>query len=246
MERNQITIFSDGSSRGNPGPGGWGVIIALGSKVTELGGRENHTTNNRMEILGAIKALEFVGDTKKEIKINTDSSYVINGITKWVYGWQRNGWKNSDKEEVANRDLWEKLISVSYGNPSQIKNQFDGARKIKWNYVGGHSGVPGNERCDEIATTFADNKPTKLFSGKISDYKVNLKDLKGSGIKKKVPKGNKEPAYSYLSLVDGKLEKHKTWAECEKRVKGVKGGVKYKKALNAEDEIKIIKEWGLK
>lgn len=231
MEKNQITIFSDGSSRGNPGRGGWGAIVSMGGKVAELGGRENHTTNNRMEILGAIKALEFVGAMKSEIKINTDSSYVINGITKWVYGWQKNGWKNSEKEEVANRDLWENLIEASAG------------LKIKWNYVGGHSGIPGNERCDEIATTFADNKPTRLFSGKSSDYQIDLKDLSGSGEKKKYPK-NKGEAYSYLSLVDGKLEKHKTWAECEKRVKGVKGGVKYKKALSAEDEGKIMKEWG--
>ncbi|MFA6227516.1 MAG: ribonuclease HI [Candidatus Paceibacterota bacterium] len=233
MERN-IIIFSDGSSRGNPGPGGWGAIVYMGGKIAELGGRENHTTNNRMELLGAIKALEFARDSKGEITLNTDSSYVISGITKWVYGWQKNGWKNSEKEDVANRDFWEKLIEASAG------------LKIKWNYVGGHSGIPGNERCDEIATTFADGKPTKLFSGKGTDYKFNLKDTKGSGIKQKSSSKNKGEAYSYLSLVNGKLEKHKTWVECEKRVKGVKGGVKYKKALSAEDEKKIVAEWALK
>jgi ribonuclease HI len=232
MERNHIIIFSDGSSRGNPGPGGWGTIVLDGAKVTELGGREDHTTNNRMELLGAIKALELVGSTKKKITLNTDSSYVINGITKWVKGWQKNGWISSTKEDVVSRDLWEDLIFVS-----KDKN-------IKWNYVGGHSGIPGNERCDEIATTFADNEPTGLFSGKTTDYKIDLKDLSGSGVKKKSGSKNKGVAYSYLSLINGKLEKYKTWAECEKKVKGTKGA-KYKKALSAENEAEIIAEWGL-
>ena len=233
MERNQITIFSDGSSRGNPGPGGWGTIILDGTKVTELGGRDEHTTNNRMELLGAIKALELVGKTDKEVTLNTDSSYVINGITKWVFGWQKNGWISSTKEAVVNRDLWEDLIFMSKG------------KNIKWNYVGGHSGIPGNERCDEIATTFADDDPTKLFSGKVADYKIDLKDLSGSGVKKKSVSKNKGTAYSYLSLINGKLEKYKTWAECEKKVKGTKGA-KYKKSLSAENEAEIIAEWGLK
>ena len=233
---NKIVIFTDGSSRGNPGPGGWGAIINDDDKVVELGGREKMTTNNRMEILGAIKALESIVETKKEIILNTDSSYLINGITKWVYGWQKKGWKNSEKEEVANRDLWEELISAS-------KN-----KKIKWNYVSGHSGVPGNERCDEIATSFADKKKLDLFKGKKSSYEINLVDLSGSGIKKvsSVNKNSKMPAYSYLSLVNGVLRKHKTWTECEKMVKGVKGGVKYKKAISEEDEWRIMTEWGLK
>ena len=203
MERNQVIIFSDGSSRGNPGPGGWGAIIMDGTKVIELGGRDEHTTNNRMELLGAIKALELVGNTRKEISLNTDSSYVINGITKWVFGWQKNGWISSTKEGVVNRDLWEDLIFISKG------------KKIKWNYVGGHSGIPGNERCDEIATTFADDKPIKLFSGKVTGYEIDLKDLSGSGVKKKSGSKNKGIAYSYLSLINGKLEKYKTWAECD-------------------------------
>ena len=233
MERNNITIFSDGSSRGNPGPGGWGAVVMDGKKVTELGGREEHTTNNKMELLGAIKALGLVRNTKKDITVNTDSSYVINGITKWVKGWQKNGWISSTKEDVVNRDLWEDLIFVSKG------------KNINWNYVGGHSGIPGNERCDEIATTFADNEPTKLFSGEATDYEVDLRDLSGSGVKKKSGSKNKGIAYSYLSLINGKLEKYKTWAECEKKVKGTKG-VKYKKALSAENEAEIISEWGLK
>jgi len=241
-----ITIFSDGSSRGNPGPGGWGAIVADCEKVTELGGGEKHTTNNRMELLGVINALSSLGSlaSKSNIIVNTDSSYVINGITKWVYGWQKNGWKSSTKEDVVNRDLWEQLIEVSKG------------KKIKWNYVGGHVGVPGNERCDEIATAFADGDDIKLFKGKLSDYKYDLSDIKGCAIKtKKKParpndvfghsgrSSSKDSAYSYLSLVNGVLNIDKTWAGCEKRVKGVKGNVKFKKATSAEEEKEILKEW---
>jgi ribonuclease HI len=232
--KNKIIIFSDGSSRGNPGPGGWGAIIADEKKASELGGRENHTTNNRMELLGAINALASIKQSKEEIILNTDSSYVINGITKWVYGWQKNGWINSTKDEVSNRDLWEELIKVSDG------------KKIKWNYVGGHIGVPGNERCDEIATSFADNEKIKLFKGKISDYEFNLSDTKGNGIKISKKSKNKSPAYSYLSLVHGVLHIDKTWLECEKRVKGVKGNVKFKKSASLENEKEILKEWGIR
>jgi len=230
----KIVIFTDGSSRGNPGPGGWGVIVAVGNKITELGGREEHTTNNRMELLGAINALASIKKTKEEIILNTDSSYVINGITKWIYGWQKNGWINSTKEDVSNRDLWEELIKVSKG------------KKIKWNYVGGHTGVSCNERCDDIATSFADNKDVKLFKGKISDYDFDLNDTKGCSVKSNKKSSNKGPAYSYLSLVHGVLHIDKTWAECEKRVKGVKGDVKFRKATSSEKEKEILKEWKIK
>ena len=229
-----IIIFSDGSSRGNPGPGGWGAIVADCEKVVELGGGEKHTTNNRMELSGAINALALLGHpmSKSDVTVNTDSSYVINGITKWVYGWQKNGWKSSTKEDVVNRDLWEKLIEVSKG------------LKIKWNYVGGHIGVPGNERCDVIATSFADGGKVDLFKGKLSDYEHDLDDIKGCTVKTKKKTNNKGKAYSYLSLIHGVLKIDKTWTECEKRVKGVKGDVKFKKAMSAEEEKEILRNWG--
>lgn len=235
LMKNTIIIFSDGSSRGNPGPGGWGTIVADCEKVVELGGGERHTTNNRMELLGVINGLASLGSpaSKSDIVVNTDSSYVINGITKWVYGWQKNGWKSSTKGDVVNRDLWEQLIEVSRG------------KKIKWNYVGGHIGVPGNERCDVIATAFADNIGIELYKGKLSDYEHDLTDIKGCEVKTKKKSSNKGKAYSYLSLVNGVLNIDKTWAECEKRVKGVKGNVKFKKATSPEDGKEIIKEWGI-
>ena len=147
-------------------------------------------------------------------------------------GWQKNGWKNSTKDDVVNRDLWEQLINASSG------------KKIKWNYVGGHIGVPGNERCDEIATSFADGEKIKLFKGKFSDYEFDLSNTKGISVKAKVKSKNKGPAYSYLSLVHGVLNIDKTWVECEKRVKGIKGDVKFKKATSPEEEKEILKNWG--
>lgn len=154
---NKITIFTDGSSRGNPGPGGWGAIVLSGKEIYELGGREDMTTNNRMELSAAIEALKSV-DSTDSITLFSDSQYVIKGITEWVDGWVKKNWKNSQKKPVMNRDLWEKLIEVSSG------------KKIDWKYVKGHAENPGNNRCDEIATSFADGEPTKLYKGNIDTY----------------------------------------------------------------------------
>lgn len=245
-KKDTIIIFTDGSSRGNPGPGGWGTIVAWEGKVTELGDGEKHTTNNRMELRAAIAGLSFVWDLGGEYSVDmrADSSYVINGITKWVAGWERNGWKNSKKEDVLNRDLWEELAEAV----SDVKMS---GCKILWRYTPGHSGIPGNERADVIATDCADGKRPKLFSGARAEYGVDLESLEAVVEK---PKSRKSPeekarqkmkAYSYLSLVGGKLVRHATWAECEKRVKGVKG-TKFKKAVSADDERAIIKGWGVR
>lgn len=158
-----ITIYTDGSSRGNPGPGGWGAIVIGDNEVVELGGGDSHTTNNKMELTAAIKSLEFVGakssNFSQEIIINTDSEYVMKGITTWIHGWQKKGWKTANKKPVLNQDLWQKLLDVSEG------------RNIAWKYVAGHSGVPLNERADEIATTFADTLMPVLYNGPKDKYK---------------------------------------------------------------------------
>ena len=244
MKNPDIIIYTDGSSRGNPGPGGWGAIVATHARVAELGRGDKHTTNNKMELTAAIEALSFVeslGDTYT-IDVHADSSYVINGITKWVAGWERNGWKNSKKEAVLNRELWEALAGVV------ADLQMSGC-KILWRYTPGHAGIAGNDRADEIATAYADGKEIKLFNDAREGYKVDLVphagDAKLLALKKLKSKSNSGvKAYSYLSLVNGKLMKHSTWAECEKRVKGV-GGTKFKKAVSAEDEKSIMKSWGL-
>ena len=159
MNNKVITIFTDGSSRGNPGPGGWAAIVVNDQNVLELGDEERRTTNNRMEMKAAIEALK---KTPKESKITlyTDSSYLINGITKWVKGWKRNGWKTKTKDDVLNKDLWVELDNLASD------------RNIKWVQVSGHAGIAGNERCDEIATAFADNKPVELFNDSPDKYRL--------------------------------------------------------------------------
>ena len=246
IKKGEVIIYTDGSSRRNPGPGGWGSIVAYdngGEKVVELGGGENHTTNNRMELMAAIEALAFVRALGgvHAVDVRADSSYVINGITKWVAGWVRNGWMNSKKEEVLNRDLWEALALV-------VADLKTSGSKISWRYTAGHSGIPGNERVDTIATMYADKEKPKLFQGGRESYEVDLDDLEvraGSAKQKKSPEEKarqKMKAYSYVSLVEGKIVKHATWAECENRVKGVRA-TKFKKAVSAEDEQSIVREW---
>lgn len=133
-----IEVFTDGACLGNPGPGGWGVLIIENGKRRELSGGEADTTNNRMEMLAAIRALEATADAAA-ITLYTDSQYVKNGITSWIKGWKRNGWKNASKQPVKNRDLWEQLDALTQG------------RVVEWKWVKGHSGHPENERVDELA-----------------------------------------------------------------------------------------------
>ena len=156
-----ITIYTDGSSRGNPGPGGWGAIILDGVRAVELGGREEHTTNNRMELMGAVKALEFAGTLDHtSIKLFTDSEYVMKGITEWIEGWQKRNWKTASKKPVLNQDLWQELLHVAEG------------KEIDWQYVAGHSGHDLNERCDVIATSFADDTHLALYHGARTGYQL--------------------------------------------------------------------------
>lgn len=133
-----VDIFSDGACSGNPGPGGYGTILKYGDHIKELSGYDPETTNNRMEMLGAIAGLEALKQPC-HVTMTTDSQYLVKGMTEWIAGWQRKGWKNSKKEEVANRDLWERLLELSQ------KHQ------IEWVWVKGHAGHPENERCDELA-----------------------------------------------------------------------------------------------
>ena len=153
-----ITIYTDGSSKGNPGPGGFAAIIFDGENVKEIGGRENKTTNNRMEIMAAIEALKNIPENEN-VKIHADSEYLIKGITIWIKNWQKNNWRTEDKREVLNKDLWEKLLEVTL------------SKNIEWKKVLGHSGHEENERCDEIATGFADGEKVKLYNGLKQVYK---------------------------------------------------------------------------
>jgi ribonuclease HI len=133
-----VDIFTDGACSGNPGPGGWGVILRHGDIEKELNGGAADTTNNRMELTAAIEALEALKRPCK-VHIYTDSVYVKDGITKWIAGWKRNGWKTAAKKPVKNVDLWQRLDAAL------------GAHDISWNWVKGHAGHAENERADELA-----------------------------------------------------------------------------------------------
>jgi ribonuclease HI len=239
----QIVVFTDGASKGNPGPGGWGAIIARpDGHVTELGGGARLTTNNKMELSGAIAALAALERTTGAVAIYTDSTYVIQGIGGWVHNWKRRGWKTAAGGDVMNRDLWEELDALTSSR---------GARSITWHYVRGHIGIPGNERVDEIADSFAINTPVDLYAGPLAGYPIAIFDLPGEtsvpARTRSASSGSKSKAaaYSYLSVVDGRAMRHATWKECEARVKG-RSGAKFKKAASASEEAAILSGWRFK
>ncbi|WNK01011.1 ribonuclease HI [Thalassospiraceae bacterium LMO-JJ14] len=137
-DENTIEIFTDGACSGNPGPGGWGAILRWKGHEKELCGGEAETTNNRMELMAAIRALESL---KRDARVNiyTDSTYVRDGITSWIHGWKRNGWKTAAKKPVKNEDLWRRLDEAIRSHD------------VEWHWVKGHAGHPENERADELA-----------------------------------------------------------------------------------------------
>ena len=139
-----IEIYADGACRGNPGPGGWGVLLISGEHEKELYGGERHTTNNRMELTAAIRALEALKKKGTSARVYTDSQYVIKGIEEWVGGWKARGWRTADKKPVKNQDLWERLDALA------------AQHSLEWHWVKGHSGVPGNERVDALANRAID------------------------------------------------------------------------------------------
>ncbi|MGZ8313020.1 MAG: ribonuclease HI [Allosphingosinicella sp.] len=133
-----VEIFTDGACKGNPGPGGWGAVIRSGGREKEISGGEPLTTNNRMEMLAAIRALEALQRPCK-VDLYTDSAYVRDGITKWIHGWRRNGWKTADRKPVKNAELWLELLEAT------------ARHQVEWHWVKGHAGHPENERADKLA-----------------------------------------------------------------------------------------------
>ena len=134
----QIEIFTDGACTGNPGPGGWAAILRTGAHEKELSGGERATTNNRMELTAAIRAFEALKQPST-VTIHTDSRYVMDGATKWMANWKKNGWKTADKKPVKNEELWKALEAAA------------APHKVTWRWVKGHAGHPENERCDALA-----------------------------------------------------------------------------------------------
>ncbi len=138
-DEDAVDIYTDGACSGNPGPGGWGVVMRWKGVDKELSGSEDDTTNNRMELMAAIQGLETLKRGVDRVRVHTDSTYVKDGITKWIHGWKKNGWKTAAKKPVKNQDLWQRLEEALSGHD------------IAWHWIKGHSGHPENERCDELA-----------------------------------------------------------------------------------------------
>ncbi|HEX7657340.1 MAG: ribonuclease HI [Sphingomonas sp.] len=141
-ELTKVEIATDGACKGNPGPGGWGAVIRSGAREKDLSGGEPMTTNNRMELTAVIEALNAL-KRPCAVTLSTDSRYVMDGLTKWIHGWRRNGWKTADKKPVKNADLWQALVDAC------------ARHKISWQWVKGHAGHPDNERADTLASDAA-------------------------------------------------------------------------------------------
>lgn len=137
-----VEIFTDGACKGNPGPGGWGAVIRYGQHERELSGGESNTTNNRMELKAAIEALNTL-NRPCHVILSTDSNYVKDGITKWIFAWQKNGWRTADRKPVKNAELWQALLEA-------VRRH-----KVEWHWVRGHAGHPENERADRLASDAA-------------------------------------------------------------------------------------------
>ncbi|HRH24853.1 MAG TPA: hypothetical protein PLQ20_00745 [Candidatus Paceibacterota bacterium] len=242
--KKELIIYTDGASRGNPGPGGWGAVILVDGYAMEIAGSAKKATNNQMELQAVLEVLSDSASRayKGTVRVFSDSAYVVNGLNSWIWGWEKKGWITSTKTPVENKDIWMKLLVLlkEYGDKLSIE-------KIK-----GHAGDLYNERCDELAVNAAlglsaqAGKKEKHFKGSQKDYDAFLKEI-GTTAKKASPKKKKKetgPAYSYVSLVDGKVYADKTWAECERRVKGKKGA-KYQKVFSKAEETSLVQDYTL-
>lgn len=245
MKNKFISIYCDGACSGNPGPGGWGsIVIESNQHVIELGDGDRATTNNRMEMSAVLAALGYcVENYKKDelakIQIFTDSVYVIRGMTQWIFGWKKRGWKNAENQDVSNQDIWEELDLVVQAVKSKLNCE------LEWNFVKGHSGIAGNERCDEIAVAFSKNEYIDLFNGSAKDYIFDVSVLPTKRDLPEMKKNNSSASKAawYLSYVNGVLTKHNTWKECEAVVKG--RPAKFKKVSSEEEEMAVKKSWGV-
>lgn len=225
-----IIIYTDGAARNNPGRAGFGAIVIDEKKdsVTELGGHYPHATNNQMELTAAIRALEHVeavGYKGEKVLLHTDSSYVIQGMQKWIFSWQKNNWQTSQKKQVENILLWKNLLSISEG------------KDVEWIYVKGHAGIPLNERSDEIATSFADGVPIILFKGSKDGY--GYAHEKNDSVKQRTTTKKKAGTSYYVVVIKKDIFRYETWKECESAVRGVKG-VRFKKVSSSDEEERFL------
>jgi ribonuclease HI len=243
--KKELVIYTDGASRGNPGPGGWGAVILVDGYAMEIAGSAKKATNNQMELQAVLEVLSDSATRAHNgpIVVFSDSAYVVNGLNSWIWGWEKKGWITSTKTPVENKEIWVKLLSLLKELGSKLT-----VAKVK-----GHGGELYNERCDELAVSAAlglsaqAGKKENHFKGSQKDYDKFLIDI-GTTAKKASPKKKKSketgPAYSYVSMVGGKVYADKTWAECEARVKGKKGA-KYKKVFSKAEETSLVQDYTL-
>ncbi len=241
--KKELIIYTDGASRGNPGPGGWGAVILVDGYAMEIAGSAKKATNNQMELQAVLEVLSDSATRAHNgpIVVFSDSAYVVNGLNSWIWGWEKKDWITSTKTPVENKEIWVKLLALLKELGSKLT-----VAKVK-----GHGGELYNERCDELAVSAALGKKENHFKGSQKDYDKFLKDIgttkksKSSKTKttnrKALPSG---PAYSYVSMVGGKIYADKTWAECEARVKGKKGA-KYKKVFSKAEETALVQDYTL-
>lgn len=215
-----MRIITDGACRGNPGPGGWAALIIDGDQREEIGGFVAHTTNNRMELTAVIEALQRV-PTNTPTLIMSDSSYVIEGATKWIKGWRVRDWMTREDQPVENRDLWETL-------------DFLLDEHIVWEQVRGHAGHPENERANQLAQWYAGggrgNPPAMSAMSTQAPAAITASSAKVRPF--------------YLSLVQGQLMRHASWDECQQRVHKV-SGARYKKVTSLAEAQAVLHSWHL-
>ncbi len=222
--------FTDGAAKGNPGPGGYGAVLSYADTVVELGARKDLTTNNEMELRAAVEVLKALPEDVNKVEIYTDSKYVVEGATGWIFGWMKNGWQTKANTDVINKAIWQELVALLQKT------------EVSWHKVPGHVGIIGNERADTIASDFGVGKKVELYSGPREGYEYEIENVSYDEAKAKersaARKRSAQKAYSYVSKVDGVIKTHATWSECEARVKGQKGA-RFKKAISVSEEAEI-------
>lgn len=230
----KVTIFTDGAAKGNPGPGGYGAVLSFGDRILEIGEGKTLTTNNEMELRAVVTALRSLPKEIRAAAVYTDSKYVVEGATGWIFGWMKNSWQTKAGTDVMHREVWQELSVL-------LKKV-----KVDWHKVPGHVGIVGNERADSIASDFGEGKSVNLFNGPRASYGYEIENVsydKEKAIQRSdARKRQAIKAYSYVSKVGGIIQTHQTWKECEERVKG-KSGVKFKKASSANEEKLIIADF---
>lgn len=225
---NTAVLFTDGAARGNPGPGGYGFVLISNEYVYEGSGAKNPTTNNAMELSAVIQGINKLVSLQQKVSkltIHLDSKYVRDGSISWRHGWARNGWITKEKQPISNKDLWQELHSL-------LNQCAEIGIVIDWDLVRGHRGIPGNERCDYLATTVADTGIDQSYTGPLSDH-PNAKNLLS------VPKTT-EPYY--IAFADGVVQKFTKWDDCSQWVRGRKA--KYKKVHSTLEEESVLESWG--